>query len=365
MDNHTASNRQLRALVTDMQRGLASAPLIYQPGNYWEAVVSQNLEMLDSSGVENFKRTVSNNYYNWLVTSLRDGQMRHAIADWLLHPTLSPLVNRLDEPIAGLRTTSHYGHFVLSRGASWRYKFFVGAIWELARRHDAWGLTDRLSEPVLGNPIPIRRRGRLISQDLANSIIEFSFIARSGVVEDGCRLAELGAGYGRLAYVFAQACKVSYCIFDIPPALAVAQWYLTSVLGRENVVPYAQYRSFEDLEGQLRPGSVAFLTPDQMELFPNRWFDCAQTISTLPEMPQAQANHYLQLIAAKADKAVFLKQWRRWRNAADDVELAEEDYVLPAPWKLGLRRVDPVQPAFINQLWCRSECGLSGQLRNA
>jgi putative sugar O-methyltransferase len=336
-----------------MRRGVTAAPAIYRPGEFWDALIASNLEMLESEGIANFKRTVSNNYYNWLVTSRHDPQMRSAVGGWLRHPTLAPLLNRLEQPASGLRTTTEGRSFTLSPLVAWRYKFFVGAIWEFARREDAHGLTSTLAEPTVGNPLRIRHRGRLISQDLANSIVEFAFSARSGAIRDGCKVAELGAGYGRLAHVFAAACRGTYCVFDIPPALAVAQWYLTAVLGSDRVVPYSAGNEFGAVADRLVPGVVAFLTPDQLETFPDGWFDCAQTISTLPEMPARQSALYLSLFADKANRAVFLKQWRSWRNEADDVDLREEDYALPAPWTLAVRREDPIQPAFFNQLWLR------------
>ena len=336
-----------------MSHDLAEAPELYQPGDFWDELVASNLEMLRSEGIDNFKRTVSNNYYNWLATSLRDPQIQRAVRRWLQRPTLAPLVNRLAERPQGLRTTDREQAYALSWAAGWRYKFFVGAAWEAARECDTWGLTDRLSEPLVGNPIGIEHRGRLISQDLANSIIEFMYVARSSVVTDGCRVAEIGAGYGRVAYVFAEACQSTYCIFDIPPALGVAQEYLTAVLGADRVVPYAPGDDFDAVEQNLRPGTVAFFTPNQLEMFPDGWFDCTQTISTLPEMPAEQAEHYLALMSAKSRRALFLKQWKAWRNAADDVELTEQHYALPDPWRLQLRRTDPIQPAFFNQLWLR------------
>jgi putative sugar O-methyltransferase len=341
------------AVIEEMRERVAAGPEIYRPGEFWDGLIAANLEMLEAEGIASFKRTVSNNYYNWLVTSPRDPQIQRALAGWLRRPTLAPLVNHLDERAAGLRTTDRDRSFTLSRAAGWRYKFFVGALWEKARREDTRGLTERLSEPEAGNPIRIRHRGRLISQDLANSIIELTFVARSGVVRDGSRIAELGAGYGRLAYVFAQACSLTYCVFDIPPALGVAQWYLTDVLGADRVVPYSPCDDFGLIESRLKPGVVAFFTPDQMEMFPDGWFDCTQTISTLPEMPARQSAHYLELLAAKSRHAVFLKQWRHWRNQADDVELDEQQCTLAPPWRLTTRRADPVQPAFFNQLWTR------------
>jgi putative sugar O-methyltransferase len=350
---HSQADRDLAALIEVMRQNVTAAPEIYRPGKFWDTLITTNLQMLRSEGIENFKRTVSNNYYNWLVTSVRDPQIKHALLGWLRNPSLAPLLSHLEEPVAGLRTTDKEQSYSLSRTASWRYKFFVGSIWETARRGDTLGLTSHLAEPDVGNPIRIRYRGKLISQDLANSIIEFTFATRSGVISEGCRVAELGAGYGRLAYVFAESCALTYCIFDIPPALAVAQWYLTAVLGKARIVPYSPGTNFGVVESNLSPGTVAFFTPDQMEMFPDGWFDLSQTISTLPEMPAHQSAHYLGLLAAKSRRAVFLKQWRRWRNVADDFELREESYRFPTPWHLAARRVDPIQPAFFNQLWLR------------
>jgi len=340
------------ATIEEMRRDVAAAPEIYRPGAFWEQLVEDNLDMLRREGIANLKRTVSNNYYNWLTVSLRDPQMQLALRRWLRHPSLAPLRGRM-EPASGLRTMGRPDAFDLTAKAARRYRFFVGCAWEEARREDTLGLSERLSEPEAGNPIRLWRGSRLISQDLANSIVECSFAARSGCVRDGGRIAELGAGYGRLAHVFSEARELTYCIFDIPPALAVSQWYLEQVLGAGRVVRYRRWEDVAQIEAALRPGSVAFFTPDQLDVFPDGWFELTQTISTLPEMPARQAEHFLALLAAKSSQAVFLKQWQRWRNDADDVELTEDRYVLPAPWRLTDRRVDPIQPAFFNQLWCR------------
>jgi putative sugar O-methyltransferase len=341
------------AMIEAARLDVAAAPPVYRPGDFWDELIDVNLEMLRSHGINNFKRTVSNNYYNWLVTSLRDPQIKRAVRRWLEHPSPAPFLSRLEERPSDLRTTDRKQAYSLSAPASWRYKCFVASAWEAARREDTLGLTSRLSEPELGNPIRIRHRGRMISQDLANSIIECNYVARTGILREGSRIAELGAGYGRLAHVFSEACPVTYCIFDVPPALGVAQWYLTELLGAERTVPYVPGDDFSAVEPRLKPGTIAFFTPNQLEMFPDGWFDCTQTISTLPEMPAAQSSHYLKLLSAKSRRALFLKQWKQWRNPADKVELDEGSYELGAPWRLTARRVDPIQPAFFNQLWLR------------
>src|SRR6266516_3516717 len=144
----------ISALVDRMRAGVEAAPEIYRPGAFWERLIAANLEMLESEGIANFKLTVSNNYYNWLLTSAHDPLLKRAIANWLRRPTLAPLVNRMDSA-DGLRTAWPPYTRSLSRRARWGYKFFVGVLWDVARRSDRLGLTDRLAEPEVGNPVRI------------------------------------------------------------------------------------------------------------------------------------------------------------------------------------------------------------------
>lgn len=346
---------EVAAWIEQMRRHVAEGPEIYRPGAFWSDLLERNLAMLRTDGVRRFKRTVANNYFNWLVVSWLDPQLRRAVESWLRRPSTAPLRAQM-EPVEAVRTMARDDAFDLPPGAARRYRFFVAQTWERARREDRLGLTARLEEPEIGTPIRIRSHGRAISQDLANGIVECNYAARSGLVRDGARVAELGAGYGRLAHVFLAAARLTYCIFDIPPALAVAQWYLRELLGPDRVVEWRPDADAAAVDA-LRPGQVAFFTPDQLELFPHGWFHLTQTISTLPEMPEKQAAHYLKLLADTSSGEVFLKQWRRWRNEADGVEYAEERYVLPPPWRRVARRVDPVQPLFFDARWRRGAAG--------
>ena len=88
--------QDVAAVIEAARRDVESAPEVYRPGEFWDQLIDQNLEMLRTHGVATFKRTVSNNYYNWLVTSLRDPQIQRAVRRWLQRPSLAPLLNRLE-----------------------------------------------------------------------------------------------------------------------------------------------------------------------------------------------------------------------------------------------------------------------------
>lgn len=61
--------------IERMQRDVALGPEIYRPGEFWTDLLARNIEMIRDSGIANLKRTVANNYYNWLVTKQKDPQL--------------------------------------------------------------------------------------------------------------------------------------------------------------------------------------------------------------------------------------------------------------------------------------------------
>jgi hypothetical protein len=165
----------------------------FLPSAFWRDINAKNIDMIASEGLRNFKRTVSQNYYNWLITRVRDPQFRKALLFWSWHPTLRPLTTRI-EPDIRLRFTTTADTVTLTTFQRWKYALFTALVWEQMRGHDHLGLASVLSEPELGNPMKIRQAGRLITQDLANSIVEGNIIADTLGGTAKPRVAEVGAG---------------------------------------------------------------------------------------------------------------------------------------------------------------------------
>lgn len=335
----------------EMLREVKEGPAIYRPSSFWNDLGSVNDAMIEELGLENFKRTVAQNYFNWLVVSPRDVQFRSVLRSFLRRPGLQPLLNRMTAPDL-LRTTIRLEDRIGPKEL-FVYKLFVGMLWEVAVRQDWSGISRHLEEPMAGSPIEIRRGGRLISQDLANSIREYHAILSLEPALAGRRkrVAELGAGYGRLGHVFQQDGFTGYHIFDIPPALHVSQWYLSGLYPSRRVFAFRHFDSFDEIRDELAQCDLAFFTPNQMELFPAGYFDIFVSISTLPEMSPAQVRHYLQMLGRLASSYVYLKQWSDWFNPADRVRYRKQDFDLDAAWTLSLDRQDMVQPLFFERLW--------------
>jgi hypothetical protein len=143
---------------------------------------------------------------------------------------------------------------------------------------------------------------------------------------------EIGAGYGRTAYVLLSVFPEStYTIVDIEPALSLSRWYLT----------------------QLFPaGRLRFLRPDEALGLARGSVDVALSISSLQEMTADQVRGYLGVLDhVAAGGIVFLKQLTSWRNPADGIVMSFDEYPVPPAWKPLFREVAPVQTTFEQTAW--------------
>ncbi|HTL01279.1 MAG TPA: putative sugar O-methyltransferase [Vicinamibacterales bacterium] len=329
------------------------ADAAFKPSAFWREINDKNLQMLMADGIDNFKRTLSHNYYSWLIVSPFARHFRYIVKDWLLHPTVAPLGTRI-EPDLAVRLTTHSDPVVLSARQRLLYRIYVSCVWERMLRADSRGLALKVGEPDLGNPIRVWRNNQIITQDLANSIVEANLM--SGLLSgtgNTPRIAELGAGSGRLAHVFSTTHPGTYHIFDIPPALLVSQWYLDRVLAGKRVFHFRHFHDFEEIRNELSSADVAFFTANQMAKFPPGYFDLIVSISTLPEARPDQVTLFLNLFQTLSKRFIYLKQWRSWKNPLDGTFLTIDDYTFGREWHVVRDEMDPINPLFFNRVWQR------------
>jgi putative sugar O-methyltransferase len=339
--------------MRDMTEELREAGHPFKPTEFWEALNRKNVEQINAYGLNNFKRTINQNYYNWIPAGFQDNQMASLVSFWAREPSLSPLNVKMELPrfFESVVTENTF----LNRDNADIYRLFVGLLWHYTVKTDTYGLTERLSEPDLGNAIRIEFDGRPISQDLANSIRERNTNCdffdnrpnRKHVI------AELGAGYGRLGHVFLSSTNCKYYIFDIPPALLVSQWYLSNLMGEREVFKFRRFKRFEEVQGEIEKADIGFFTPNQLELFPEGYFDAFISISSLHEMTAAQVQSYKKIISRKVQGTVYLKQWLQSHNPFLEEQLEKEEYMFDANWEIVLDRTDPIQDQFFEIVFRR------------
>ncbi|MEA2418298.1 MAG: hypothetical protein QOE60_504 [Thermoleophilaceae bacterium] len=340
-------DERIRMMGTEME----SAPQITQPSKFWQDLNAINLQQLERRGFDQFKRTINGNYFQWQTTTPRDPQFRMLLVQLARHPTLHPLFARL-APGAYLdtRVADPFRSPLRRRTHAW----FIASLWEYVQRRDRHGLTRRLREPALGNPLVIEYRGRKITQDVCNSALEMLAIldALPGHRPPDNGILEIGGGYGRLAWAFLECFpSVRYLMVDIPPALAVAERYLSLVYPHRPRFEFRHFDSYEDVRQEFEDSQILFLTPNQLELIPTPSAGLCINVSSLHEMSPPQIEHYLRTIDAHSNGFFYTKQWLRSMNPHDEVIIRREDYEIPATWRSVFDRPHPVQTNFFEALY--------------
>ena len=334
-----------------MTRELEAGPVIYQPSKFWAGLNRVHRSQLEQVGFENFKRTINTKYFNWRIL----GIVRHQLAvvgAWMRQPSLD--VFRASFPRPNYRPGGTIASF--NAPSAWIYKTFVAMYRDSLARRDPLGLVSRLEEPSVGNPFTILYRGRSLSQDLCNSIHElYSIFGEDGsAIASGRTLevAELGAGYGRLAYVILSASPaVRYTIIDVPPALYISQRYLTTVFPDTAVFRFRPWNDFAAIKDEFMAARLRFLLPHQAALLPDRSVDYFINISQLHEMSRAQVERYFALMDRICRGRVYTKQWLVSRTPVNDVVFRDRDYPVPPRWRTLYHHRHPVQRMFFEALY--------------
>jgi putative sugar O-methyltransferase len=339
--------------LREMWAEMEHAPAIVQPSDFWHALNERNVSQLDDEGFAHFKRTINQNYFGWIPHTLRDHQLLTMAISWMRHPVARALSARLGD-LSTLEAGADRANPFASMRARRIHELYLALLWEHVGRRDRRGILDRLEEPELGDPVAARYRGRRISQDLGNSVFElYSATAALPGGELGPRgVLELGGGYGRVAWVFLEEFPhARYVLCDIPPALAVAQRYLTELFPDRRAF---RFRPFDDgalVAEELAQAQIAFLTPNQLALLDPLDVELFVNISSLHEMRPEQIAYYLTEADRHTRGFAYLKQWRSWHNPEDDVVIAREDYPIPQRWRELHSRIHPIQRAFFDALY--------------
>ncbi len=331
----------LNERLAEMFAALKDAPREVLPSKYWEELNKKNLTELDEAGYANFKRTIARSYFTWIVTPF-DAQIRFLVSQlplWTVAATAA-------------RSLLASAHPPLSWKQSLSYSFLTGLLWEYATRLDP-GLLNRLEEPREGNPPALTKNGKLISQDLANSALEYRSIVAAPVFEDEVRtVLELGPGYGRTAYVFLTLQpNLRYILSDIPPALAISERYLSTLFPTRRVFRFRPFETYAEVQAEFESAQIAFLEPQQLALLPDNSADLFVNISSLHEMRLDQIAYYFQIVRRIVRKYAYLKEWKESRIPFEEIIIREADYPIPAEWKQLYWRTCAVQNQFFEALF--------------
>lgn len=345
------------SLLDQMYEEHLSHPAIYHASQFWEKLNRLNIEWLKEDGFDNFKRTVNNNYFNWMV-SARSTYFQNVARRYVRDAMRNPLMLQ-DLLRVNIGDMFHRTYVKTESNSSWHqrkmYSWYLLFLYYFVKKSDEIGLFNNLQEPLIGNPITIRIDGKNISQDISNSYLEYSYIRQSlgdnfSAVKT---IAELGGGYGRLSYLFHHLHHkdgVRIVLVDLPPALLVAQWYLSTVCPDGTIMYYRRFSQYSEIKEEFERASICFLLPHQLQLLPEHSVDLLINVSSLHEMSRGQINHYYEVINNKA-RFFYTKQWLFWENPEDKMLVPSIIYPTRANWELVNARFNPIHSDFFEALF--------------
>jgi putative sugar O-methyltransferase len=327
-------------LFDALDREMERAPAIVQASEFWQNLNRLHRERLAATGIANFKRTAAKDYFTWMRVLPWDSQIRFLVRNL-------PLVDTLRAVALTFQPLKH-GHIPLTEGLA--LNFLTRLLWRYAQREAGVELGS-LAEPAFGNPPAIYDGNRLISQDLANSVLEYRSYAN---VAKGT-VCELGGGYGRNAFVAASLAPIGkYIMADIAPAIGIAQEYLTTVFPDHRHFLFRPFADFESVRAEFEAADFVYLLPHQLALLPAGSVDLFVNISSLHEMRRDQVDHYLGEIhrLVRPGGHFYLKAWTVSNNPDPEFAIHETDFELEQ-WRQVFRRPAKVQTRFFEKLVAR------------
>lgn len=348
----TEDVERLAAMFESVQSGDARA----RPSKYWIELNKMNMAQLRHHGYENFKRTIALNYFTFARILPWDAQFRFLLSRLPIRKSLACLK-------AALFARKHDYFSAFNWIQSVLYNFLTLASWEYTRDTVSNPALLGLREPQDGNPAEIYdQSGALVSQDIANSILEISSMGPP--LAPGSVVLELGAGYGRDAYAMLAANPgVKYLIVDIPPALWVAETYLRRQFPNRRIFRYREFDSFRDIEREFHDSDIAFFLSTQIACLPDGLADLAVNISSLHEMRPEQIAFYFSQFdrLLKSGAAFYFKQWKRSTLPFENLVILQEDYPIPPSWCLELSQDAPIQTGFFEARYRKSARAATGR----
>ena len=312
------------------------------PSRYWEELNKKNLKQLSDSSYENFKRTVAMNYFTFIVTPWNH-QPRFLMRSL-------PVVQAVRIFVSALFARRHE---LFKWYRSIYYNLLTKLLWAYVERNDADGLLERLAEPLGGNPPRVFQDERLISQDLANSFLEYLSVMKSDLdSSEISTIMELGSGYGRTAYVYLTLHpERRYILVDIPPALYVCEKYLTDLFQDRKIFPFRPFERYDDIKEEYENANIIFLMPHQLELLPHKSVDLFINISSLHEMRMDQIRYYFNVMEKLTRKYFYTKQWKESAIPYENVVIHQRDYPVGENWRQIYARECKVQDQFFEALY--------------
>ncbi len=311
---------------------MEKAPPILQVGSFWK----KSYEEFD---LEHFKDVLVQKNSN-SFSHLRDPRFRFLHSNVRKNRMILTLLQTLVSPQGAEKVKKK------SRSAI----YLTRLLWEYLLLHLPSRLLE-IEEPAIGNPMWVKWRNRMVTEDLGNSLLEFHTLETAIDLSTIHTVFELGAGYGRLAFVFLkQLPAIKYIVADFPPNLFIAQNYLGQLFAERKIFHFRPFKEFAEIQSEFEEASLCFFLPHQLEKLPSQSIDLGISIGTLDEMTRGQIAYYFSQFDHLLSGYFYFKQRKASYLPQHKMTILEADYPVPVHWEELFWHPSPLNPLFFEAL---------------
>ena len=267
-------NKDLKLMVDD----LISRESFNDYSPYWNALARDHIKILTERGIENFKQTIEKHHY-W-----GEG----TIASQLLKPIYE---NKISIPYENTELLKKHDYCEAEESMEYNKSNLILLNHLINNGYNKY--LEKLEESNFGNPIVFNYKNTKYSFSLLNSIFEADTLEKNLNLNEINSILEIGAGSGRTcSTLLSIKNNLKYTIVDIPPALFISQSNLTNLFKNKKVFKYRTFDKFSEIEEEFISSEIRFLSPDQLKLVSNKFFDLSIAIDCLHEMNKVQVEWY-------------------------------------------------------------------------
>jgi hypothetical protein len=268
----TPCDRQVFSRICDAYHAAASVPIpeAYEPTSWWEMLRRANLQRvmkaLQMADIDALQRM----YGNFFRDPCSDGLVGKSM---LLSPTLP-------RPLVKIHQWAYLSE-ALSRLDRWK-----------SLTHGMYDLAD-LRVPKTGNPYGIVLDDVFVSNGAEHQHYGARRVS-SILNKDNAVVAEIGGGYGAMAYyLLRDSPRMTYWNFDVPESLALAAYYLIRNFPEKRILLYGEF-SIKNVN--LSGYDIVLMPLTELSNAPPRFADMIFSAHAMSDLNESALKTYLERV---------------------------------------------------------------------
>jgi putative sugar O-methyltransferase len=296
---------ELDQMLADME----NAAKFYQPTHFWRHGSRLIINDLLQHGVDRFRSFRSS--LNFFVPTYAFPRFHQVPESY----------ESVFKALTDLKIGPRKFHMMLQQFISGRFQAFEDYRVYLASNQPKAPYTDKVSESSIGNPVEqFEFDGRRFSRSMLNYLLGINFFKQ--MVKDTSDIRtvlEIGGGYGTLGEILLsnEPNENFYINVDIPPTSFISSYYLSRLLGEQQVGTYETLKNLESLD-------IATLKQQYRTVVLNSWqlpnlkgrIDLFVNFISFQEMEPDVVRNYLEHVDRLCAKYILLRNLREGKQIA-------------------------------------------------